>query len=133
MGRLLDHQGVIFKSGTIFSRDDFTKENRKNLDVLAGPNEKNTFIIDDTKRAWEENRRNLIQIQKYNYFIEGGHKLNKDDERDKDKALESISGILQGVHKMFFDFCPVPSPAELEEYVRSIDVSPVLEAFLKQV
>ncbi|KAI3851795.1 hypothetical protein MKX03_034150 [Papaver bracteatum] len=106
MGRLLDPQGVIFKSGTIFLGDGSTKENRKNLDVLAGPNEMNTVIIDDTRR---------------------------DDERDEDKALESISGILQGVHKMFFDFCPVPSPAELEEYVRSIDVRPVLEAFLKQV
>ncbi|KAI3926942.1 hypothetical protein MKX01_032857 [Papaver californicum] len=103
MGRILD-LGVIFKS-RIVSRDDSSKDNRKNLDVLAGPNEKKTIIIDDTKHVWEENEKNLIRIDKYNYFTERGHKLKKDDEEgfsDEDEALESISEVLRCVHKIFF-------------------------------
>ncbi|KAI3910606.1 hypothetical protein MKW92_003963 [Papaver armeniacum] len=82
MGRLLDPQGKIFKS-RIVSKDDSTKENRKNLDVLSGPNELNTIIVDDTKRVWKKNKRNLIWIEKYNYFTEGGHILKEFDEGEK--------------------------------------------------
>ncbi|KAI3997570.1 hypothetical protein MKX01_029401 [Papaver californicum] len=126
MGRLLDPQGVLFRS-RIVSRDDSTKDNRKNLDVLAGPNEKNTIIIDDTKSVWEENEKNLIKIEKYNYFTEGGHKLKEDDEEDEDEALKSISEVLRRVHKNFFELFPVPSSnVEVQEYVKSVDVRPVL-------
>ncbi|KAI3917252.1 hypothetical protein MKX01_000029 [Papaver californicum] len=129
MGRILDPSGVIFKS-RIVSRDDSTKDNRKNLDVLAGPNEKNTIIIDDTKHVWEENEKNLIKIDKYNYFTESGHKLKKDDEEDG--ALESISEVLNCVHKIFFESFLVPSTDfEVREYVNSADVRPVLKASLK--
>ncbi|KAI3890698.1 hypothetical protein MKX03_023121 [Papaver bracteatum] len=131
MGRLLDPQGVLFKS--IVSKDDSTKQNRKNLDILAGPNELNTIIVDDTKRVWEQNERNLIQIEKYNYFTEGCHRLKKDGEQgygDEDGALKSISEILHGVHKMFFEAYPVPSPVELNEYIKYVDVRPVLQGFL---
>ncbi|KAI3987706.1 hypothetical protein MKX01_028440 [Papaver californicum] len=135
MGRILDPLGVLFKS-RIVSRDDSTKDNRKNLDVLAGPYEKNTIIIDDTKHVWEENEKNLINIEKYNYFTERGHKLKKDDEEsfdDEDGALKSISDILEGVHKCFFEFFPVPyTKVELQEYVKFVDVRPVLEASLKR-
>ncbi|KAI3894430.1 hypothetical protein MKW92_002652 [Papaver armeniacum] len=130
IGRLLDPQGKIFKS-RIVSKDDSTKENRKNLDVLSGPNELNTIIVDDTKRVWKKNKRNLIWIEKYNYFTEGGHILNKDGSDDEDVALESVTEILQGVHKKFFEFYPVPSsPDELKEYIKSVDVRPLLQRFL---
>ncbi|XP_026379185.1 RNA polymerase II C-terminal domain phosphatase-like 4 [Papaver somniferum] len=134
MGRLLDPQGKIFKS-RIVSKDDSTKENRKNLDILSGPNELNTIIVDDTKRVWKKNKRNLIRIEKYNYFTEGGHILKKDDEQGSDHedvALESITEILQGVHKIFFQCFPVPSPDELNEYIKSVDVRPLLQGFLKK-
>ncbi|KAI3902105.1 hypothetical protein MKW98_028036 [Papaver atlanticum] len=131
MGRLLDPQGVLFKS--IVSKDDSTNQNRMNLDILAGPNESNTIIVDDTRRVWEENEKNLIQIEKYNYFTEGGHRFKKDEEQgygDEDGALKSISEILHGVHKMFFESYPVPSPVELNEYIKSVDVRPLLQGFL---
>ncbi|KAI3886599.1 hypothetical protein MKX03_019350 [Papaver bracteatum] len=125
MGRLLHPQGKIFKS-IIVPKDDSTKENRKNLDILSGPNELNTIIVDDTKRVWKKNKRNLIWIEKYNYFTEGGHILKKDGSDDEDGALESVTEILQGVHKMFFQCFPVPSPDELQEYIKSEDVRPLL-------
>ncbi|KAI3970422.1 hypothetical protein MKX01_024069 [Papaver californicum] len=116
MGRILE--GVLFKS-RIVSRDNSTKDNRKNLD-----------------HVWEENEKNLIKIEKYNYFTERGHKLKNDDQEgfnDEDGALKSISDILEGVHKYFFEFFPVPSTkVELQEYVKSVDVRPVLEASLKR-
>ncbi|KAI3886598.1 hypothetical protein MKX03_019349 [Papaver bracteatum] len=129
MGRLLDPQGKIFKS-RIVSKDDSTKENRKNLDILSGPNELNTIIVDDTKRVWKKNKRNLIWIEKYNYFTEGGHILKKDGSDDEDGALESVTEILLSVHKMFFQCFPVPSPDELQEYIKSVDVRPLLQGFL---
>ncbi|KAI3899230.1 hypothetical protein MKW92_036509 [Papaver armeniacum] len=129
MGRLLDPQGKIFKS-RIVSKDDSTKENKKNLDVLSGPNELNTIIVDDTKRVWKKNKRNLIWIEKYNYFTEGGHILNKHGSDGEDGSLVSVTEILQGVHKMFFQCFPVPSPDELKEYIKSVDVRPILQMFL---
>ncbi|XP_026432302.1 RNA polymerase II C-terminal domain phosphatase-like 4 [Papaver somniferum] len=132
MGTLLDPHGVLFKKSNIVSKDDSTKENRKNLDILAGPNELNTIIVDDTKRVWEKNRRNLIQIEKYNYLTEGDYRLKKDDEQrsdDEDGALKSITEILQGVHNRFFELFPVP--VELQEYIKSVDIRPVLQGFLK--
>ncbi|KAI3877888.1 hypothetical protein MKW92_009961 [Papaver armeniacum] len=49
LGRFLDPQGKIFKS-RIVSKDESRKDNRKNLDILSGPNELNTIIVDDTRR-----------------------------------------------------------------------------------
>ncbi|XP_026379247.1 RNA polymerase II C-terminal domain phosphatase-like 4 [Papaver somniferum] len=135
MGKLLDPDGVIFNS--IVSKDDSTIKNRKNMDILAGPDEKNTIIIDDNKYVWEEHQNNLIQIDKYTYFTEenGGHKLKKDDQEgfgDEDEALKSISEVLQGVHKSFFELFPIPqTDVELQEYVDTVDVRPVLKASRK--
>ncbi|XP_026379260.1 RNA polymerase II C-terminal domain phosphatase-like 4 [Papaver somniferum] len=135
MGKLLDPDGVIFNS--IVSKDDSTIKNRKNMDILAGPDEKNTIIIDDNKYVWEEHQNNLIQIDKYTYFTEenGGHKLKKDDQEgfgDEDEALKSISEVLQGVHKSFFELFPIPqTDLELQEYVDTVDVRPVLKASRK--
>ncbi|XP_026379199.1 RNA polymerase II C-terminal domain phosphatase-like 4 [Papaver somniferum] len=135
MGKLLDPDGVIFNS--IVSKDDSTIRNRKNMDILAGPDEKNTIIIDDNKYVWEEHQNNLIQIDKYTYFTEenGGHKLKKDDQEgfgDEDEALKSISEVLQGVHKSFFELFPIPqTDVELQEYVDTVDVRPVLKASRK--
>ncbi|KAI3831500.1 hypothetical protein MKX03_016606 [Papaver bracteatum] len=135
MGKLLDPDGVIFNS--IVSKDDSTIKNRKNLDILAGPDQKNTIIIDDNKHVWEEHQNNLMQIDKYTYFTEenGGHKLMKGDQEgfgDEDEALKSILEVLQGVHKRFFELFPVPqNDVELQEYVRSVDVRLVLKTFRK--
>ncbi|KAI3894588.1 hypothetical protein MKX03_027946 [Papaver bracteatum] len=107
MERLLDPQGKNFKSRIL-----------------------NTIIVDDTKRVWKKNKRNLIWIEKYNYFTEGGHILKKDGSDDEDGALESVIEILQGVHKMVFQCFPVPSPYELQEYIKSVDVRPLLQGFL---
>ncbi|MCL7050943.1 hypothetical protein MKW94_030086 [Papaver nudicaule] len=132
MARLLDPDGVLFKNN-IASRDDYATKNRKHLDVLAGPNKKNTIIVDDSKHVWHENKKNLILIDKYEYFVEekGSHKLKKDDEQkivDEDEALQSISEVLQDVHKTVFEFFAVPrSPVELQEYVKSLDVRPILK------
>ncbi|KAI3835052.1 hypothetical protein MKX03_020346 [Papaver bracteatum] len=135
MGKFIDPDGLLFNS--IVSKDDSTIRNRKNLDILAGPDEKNTIIVDDTKHVWEEHQNNLIQIDKYRYFTEknGGHKLNKGDQEgfgDEDEALKSISEVLEGVHKSFFELFPVPqTDVELQEYVDSVDVRPVLKAYRK--
>ncbi|XP_026432299.1 RNA polymerase II C-terminal domain phosphatase-like 4 [Papaver somniferum] len=135
MCRLLDPEGVFFKS--IKSRDDSTFEDRKNLDILAGPDEKNTIIIDDNKYVWEEHNNNLIEIDEYKFFTnDKGHILKKGEEEvgfdDKDEALKSISEVLQGVHKNFFELFPVPqTDVELQEYTKSVDVRPILKAYRK--
>ncbi|KAI3919056.1 hypothetical protein MKW98_016609 [Papaver atlanticum] len=137
MGKLLDRDGVFFKS--IVSRDDSTIRNRKNLDILAGPDEKNTIIIDDHKHMWEEHRNNVIRIDKYKYFTEenGGHILKKNEEEgfgDEDESLKSISKVLRRVHKKFFELFPVPqTDVELQEYTTSVDVRPILNAYIKKI
>ncbi|MCL7051635.1 hypothetical protein MKW94_030696 [Papaver nudicaule] len=136
MGRLLDPTGDLFKKN-IVSKDDSTIVNRKNLDVLSGPNGNNTIIIDDTKKVWENNRKNLIQIDKYNYFSEDGYTMKKDNEEgfeDEDGALKTILEGLQKVHRNFFEqFLTVPlTGPELRELVKSVDVKPVLKRFRKK-
>ncbi|KAI3846293.1 hypothetical protein MKW92_026226 [Papaver armeniacum] len=137
MGRLLDPEGVLFKS--IESRDDSTFEDRKNLDILAGPDEKNTIIIDDNKYVWKEHKDNLIEIHSYNYFTDEneGHILKKGEEEagfdEKDEVLKSISEDLQGVHQKFFELFPVPqTDVDLQEYLKSADVRPIFEAYRKK-
>ncbi|MCL7026429.1 hypothetical protein MKW94_029416 [Papaver nudicaule] len=134
MGRLLDPDDVLFENN-IVSRDDSTVENKKNLDVLAGSDEKNTIIIDDTRHVWKEHGENLIKIDKYMYFsvVKRGYKLKKDGGKgfvDEDDALKSISEVLRGVHKMFFASFPVPRTChEFQEYAKSVDVRPVLKEY----
>ncbi|MCL7028508.1 hypothetical protein MKW94_015220 [Papaver nudicaule] len=133
MGKLLDPENVFFKKNiNVVSREDSTSETTKNLDVLAGPNERNTVIIDDTRCVWPNNNRNLIEINKYKYFTDEklGYQLNKDVD-EEDESLKSILEVLEDVHKTFFDFHPVPQSgsAELEEFAKSVDVRPVLGAF----
>ncbi|KAI3831499.1 hypothetical protein MKX03_016605 [Papaver bracteatum] len=136
MGRLLDPEGVFFKS--IVSKDDSTIRNRKNLDILAGPDEMNTIIIDDHEHVWEEHRNNVIRIDKYKYFTEqnGGHILKKNEEKgygDEDESLKSIYKDLRRVHKTFFELFPVPqTDVELQEYIESADVRPILKACVKK-
>ncbi|MCL7033513.1 hypothetical protein MKW94_005411 [Papaver nudicaule] len=133
MGKLLDPENVFFKKNiNVVSREDSTSETAKNLDVLVGPNGRNTVIIDDTKSVWPNNNRNLIEIDKYKYFTDEklGYQLNRDVD-EEDGALKSILEVLEDIHKTFFDFHPVPQSgsAELEEYAKSVDVRPVLGAF----
>ncbi|KAI3846288.1 hypothetical protein MKW92_026221 [Papaver armeniacum] len=137
MGRLLDPEGVLFKS--IESSDESTFEDRKNLDILAGPDEKNTIIIDDNKNVWKEHKNNLIEIHSYNYFTDEneGHILKKGEEEagfdEKDEALKSISEDLQGVHENFFELFPVPkTDVDLQEYMKSVDVRPIFKAYGKE-
>ncbi|KAI3911560.1 hypothetical protein MKW92_048771 [Papaver armeniacum] len=137
MANLLDPKGVFFES--IVSKDDSTIINRKNLDILAGPDKKNTIIIDDNKSVWEEHKKNVIRIDKYKYFTEqnGGHILNKHEDEegfgDKDRTLKSLSKFLEGVHKNFFKLFPVPqTDVEFQEYIKSADVRPLLKAYLKK-
>ncbi|KAI3919057.1 hypothetical protein MKW98_016610 [Papaver atlanticum] len=134
MGRLFDPEGVFFNS--IESRDDSTVEDRKNLDILAGPDEKNTIIIDDNKYVWKEHKNNLIEIHSYNYFTDSneGHILKKGEEDagfdEKDEALKSISEVLQRVHEKFFELFPVPqTDVHLKEYIKSVDVRPIFKAY----
>ncbi|MCL7028152.1 hypothetical protein MKW94_003873 [Papaver nudicaule] len=131
MVKLLDPEGVYFKNNVnVASKDDSTDRKRKNLDVLAGPNERNTIIIDDTDYVWEKNRKNLIQIPKYKYFTDAklGCKLNKDVD-EEDDALMSFLDVLQDVHRTFFELYPVPKDGvALREYAKSVDVTPILES-----
>ncbi|XP_026432300.1 RNA polymerase II C-terminal domain phosphatase-like 4 [Papaver somniferum] len=136
MGRLLDPEGVLFNS--MVSRDDSTFEDRKNLDILAGPDEKNTIIIDDNKYVWKEHKNNLIEIDEYKFFTKenGGHILNKGEKDagfdDKDESLKPFSELLQRVHKKFFELFPVPkTDVELQEYIKSVDVRPILKTCRK--
>ncbi|KAI3846290.1 hypothetical protein MKW92_026223 [Papaver armeniacum] len=137
MANLLDPKGVFFES--IVSRDDSTIINRKNLDILAGPDKKNTIIIDDNKSVWEEHKKNVIRIDKYKYFTQenGGHILKKNEEKgfgDEDESLKSIYKDLRRVHKKFFQLFPVPqTDVELQEYIESADVRPILKACLKKL
>ncbi|MCL7030285.1 hypothetical protein MKW94_011781 [Papaver nudicaule] len=134
IGKLLDPNGVLFNNNiNIVSREDSTIINKKNLDVMAGPYEKNTIIIDDTEHVWAEHGENLIRIDRYMYFsaVDGSYKLKKDGGEgcvDEDEALKSISEVLHCVHKMFFESFPVPQAYhELQEYAKTVDVRPILK------
>ncbi|MCL7039604.1 hypothetical protein MKW94_025134 [Papaver nudicaule] len=131
MEKLLDPEGVLFKKNVnVASKEDCTFTRTKNLDVLAGPNKRNTIIIDDTEDVWPNNKANLIPIQKYNYFTDEkqGCKLNRDDG-EEDEALISMLEVLQDVHSKFFELYPVPqSSVQLREYAKSVDVTPILDS-----
>ncbi|KAI3951521.1 hypothetical protein MKX01_018637 [Papaver californicum] len=114
MTTILDPQSVYFKS-------------RKNLDVVVGADERNTIIIHDTPSVLKQNGKNLIRINRCNYFtlITGAHKLKKEDQEsfvDKDGALKSILEVLKCAHMSFF----LPEACVEQDY-KTVDVRPVLK------
>ncbi|XP_066324609.1 RNA polymerase II C-terminal domain phosphatase-like 4 [Miscanthus floridulus] len=108
---LLDPDGVYF-GGRFVSRKESTQRDMKSLDVIPDADPAAVVILDDTDGAWPGHQDNLILMDRYHYFASTCRKFGYDipslaeqgrDEREQDCSLAVVLGVLERIHKAFFD------------------------------
>jgi RNA polymerase II C-terminal domain phosphatase-like 3/4 len=110
---LLDPEGVYF-GGRVVSRKESTQWDMKSLDVIPGADPAAVVILDDTDSACPGHQDNLILMDRYHYFSSTCRKFGYDipfpslaeqsrDEREQDCSLAVVLGVLERIHKAFFD------------------------------
>ncbi|XP_045802741.1 RNA polymerase II C-terminal domain phosphatase-like 4 [Trifolium pratense] len=110
MAKLLDPQEEYFKD-KIISRDDGTKKDKKDLDIVMGT-ENAILILDDKEEVWPNHNDNLMLMERYLFFKsscqEFGYKFKsltelQSDEDETNGALSKILKVLKQIHSAFFD------------------------------
>ncbi|PNX93033.1 RNA polymerase II C-terminal domain phosphatase 4-like protein, partial [Trifolium pratense] len=110
MAKLLDPQEEYFKD-KIISRDDGTKKDKKDLDIVMGT-ENAILILDDKEEVWPNHNDNLMLMERYLFFKsscqEFGYKFKsltelQSDEDETNGALSKILRVLKQIHSAFFD------------------------------
>jgi RNA polymerase II C-terminal domain phosphatase-like 3/4 len=95
---LLDPEGVYF-GGRVVSRKESTQWDMKSLDVIPGADPAAVVILDDTDSAWPGHQDNLILMDiPFPSLAEQSR-----DEREQDCSLAVVLGVLERIHKAFFD------------------------------
>ena len=94
----------------------------KTLDMVLA-DERGVVIVDDTRKAWPNNKSNLVLIGRYNYFrsqsrVLKPHSEEKTDESENNGGLANVLKLLKGIHHKFF---------KVEEEVESQDVRLLLK------
>ncbi|GAU37072.1 hypothetical protein TSUD_274330 [Trifolium subterraneum] len=110
MAKLLDPQEEYFKD-KIISRDDGTKRDKKDLDIVMGT-ENAILILDDKEEVWPNHNDNLMLMERYLFFKSScqdfGYKFKsltalQRDEDETNGALSKILRVLKQIHSAFFD------------------------------
>ncbi|KAJ4763236.1 C-terminal domain phosphatase-like 4 [Rhynchospora pubera] len=107
--KILDPENKYFTSKVI-SREDCTQSGVKALDIVPG-SKACTIILDDTLSVWtQEDRENIIEIWKYNFFASSSPDSysrcktltqKRTDERETDGTLGSILSVLKDAYWEF--------------------------------
>ncbi|GAB2219300.1 hypothetical protein Droror1_Dr00006935 [Drosera rotundifolia] len=133
MAKLLDPDNKYFESRVI-SQADSSQRHQKGLDVVLG-HESAALILDDTEGVWQNNKDNLILMDRYHFFASSCRQFDldfkslselKSDENESDGALATVLGVLRQIHSMFFD------TEDGADYA-SRDVRQVLRTIRKQI
>ncbi|XP_047331136.1 RNA polymerase II C-terminal domain phosphatase-like 4 [Impatiens glandulifera] len=98
MAKLIDPDETLFGC-RIISQEDCTIRGQKGLDVVYA-DEKTILIVDDTVSVWSNHLRNLINVNRFNFF--GTSKYMKEREFE-DYELSNVFYLLKKTHTMFFD------------------------------
>ncbi|XP_074377901.1 RNA polymerase II C-terminal domain phosphatase-like 4 [Apium graveolens] len=93
----LDPQGIYF-GDRIISREDCTVKGLKGLDVVP-VHPSAVVILDDTEAVWKGFFRNLILVEKYDYFSQVGRLDESEDAGELSFALE----VLTKLHSVYFE------------------------------
>ena len=109
MAKLLDPDKSLF-GDNIVSKNDSTKSDTKDLDVLIG-NERTVLILDDSPRVWKKCRANVLEVERYHFFPSSLRHFNirgkclldrKNDESSDMGPLASVLSVLREIHKEYF-------------------------------
>ncbi|WZY82741.1 RNA polymerase II C-terminal domain phosphatase-like 5 [Brassica napus] len=101
---LIDPDKVYF-GDRVITREK--SPHKKTLDLLSA-DKRRVVIVDDTSSVWpQHNKRNLLEIAKYNYFRDGmkweSYAEKKRDESRSKGALSNVLKLLQQAHTRFED------------------------------
>lgn len=110
MGKLLDPEGKYFNCRLICREDLERGMLRKTLNLVLGE-ENGIIILDDTELVWKNHSKNLIVVEKYNYFNEGksgsmnpkSYSEKKTEESETNGVLINLLKSLRKIHGLFFN------------------------------
>ncbi|BAB02545.1 unnamed protein product [Arabidopsis thaliana] len=117
--KLIDPKKLYFGHRVITRNES---PHTKTLDMVLA-DERGVVIVDDTRKAWPNNKSNLVLIGRYNYFrsqsrVLKPHSEEKTDESENNGGLANVLKLLKGIHHKFF---------KVEEEVESQDVRLLLK------
>ncbi|KAK9666566.1 hypothetical protein RND81_14G194300, partial [Saponaria officinalis] len=124
---ILDPKGLYFSTSNVFSKEDCKTPRIKGLDVV-NQDEKIVLVVDDKKKVWINHPKNLIKINRYEYFHETRSRTSwtqrRSDESEEYGELARVLDELKKIHCAFFD---LEEDTDQFDYYKCRDVRDVFE------